>query len=208
MSARSPLFFLGTWSTRNYYVCGPTGLALAMGFAVRALVTSDSNPSLAHWMLLGPSHQPHVAEEVPQDALRNEHQPIANQSDILLGDDEVKQPLMVDQQRQLELENQLNHYFIGKPTEINTIASLDLIKDFNHRIGTTYHEPSTQKSHHLESIGACGMGTIGATSCQTTGGRGNHNRVPSIGSPNLAFWTRPWQGDEYWFLAAADAKDL
>lgn len=106
----------------------PAGLALAMGFAVRALLTGDANPSLAHWMLPGPSHQPHVAEEVPQDALRNEHQPVANRSDPLLGDDEVKQPLMVDQQRQMELENRLNRHFIGKPTEINTIASFDLIE--------------------------------------------------------------------------------
>ncbi|KAJ4949893.1 hypothetical protein NE237_014287 [Protea cynaroides] len=96
----------------------PAGLALAMGFAVRALLTGDANPSLAHWMLPGPSHQPHVAEEVPQDALRNEHQPVANRSDPLLGDDE----------RQMELENRLNRHFIGKPTEINTIASFDLIE--------------------------------------------------------------------------------
>lgn len=102
--------------------CSST-LAFVIGCAFRALLTTEATPSLAHWVLPGPSHQPHVAEEVPQEGLRDH--PVANRT-APPGDIEVKQPLMGDQQREGELEDRLNRHFIG--TEINRIPFMDLIE--------------------------------------------------------------------------------
>lgn len=102
-------------------------LILSVGAGQALPLPSPSDPgsesSMAHWMLPGPSHQPHVAEEVPQDGLRDH--PVANRTEPL-EDIEVKRPLMSDQQRQRELEDRLNRHFIGK--EINRIHYDDLIE--------------------------------------------------------------------------------
>ncbi|CAH1450683.1 unnamed protein product [Lactuca virosa] len=68
---------------------------------------------------------PHVAEEVPhQEGLRDH--PVATRSAPPV-DLEVKQPLMGDQQRHEELENQLNHHFLGKSEQIGSLAYDDLL---------------------------------------------------------------------------------
>ncbi|CAH1447775.1 unnamed protein product [Lactuca virosa] len=100
-------------------------LAFVIGCACRALVTPEANTSLGHWVLPGPSHQPHVAEEVPhQEGLRDH--PVATRSAPPV-DLEVKQPLMGDQQRHEELENRLNHHFLGKSEQIGSLAYDDLL---------------------------------------------------------------------------------
>lgn len=68
-------------------------------------------------------------------------------------------------------------------------------KDVNGRIGTTYHETSTPKSHHLESIGGCGMGTIGATPYHSTKGKSQQVSIEPDSSCSKymgqsAFWDR------------------
>nr|QXI86836.1 hypothetical protein [Lactuca saligna] len=103
----------------------PAALAFVIGCACRALVTPEANASLGHWVLPGPSHQPHVAEEVPhQEGLRDH--PVATRSAPPV-DLEVKQPLMGDQQRHEELANRLNHHFLGKSEQIGSLAYDDLL---------------------------------------------------------------------------------
>ncbi|KAI3670749.1 hypothetical protein L2E82_53739 [Cichorium intybus] len=104
----------------------PATLAFVIGCACRALVTPEASPSLSHWVLPGPSHQPHVAEEVPhQEGLRDH--PVANRSAPPVGI-EVKQPLMGDQERHEELSDRLNRHFFGHSEPINRIAYDDLIE--------------------------------------------------------------------------------
>lgn len=103
--------------------CSST-LAFVIGCAFRALVTTGATPSLAHWVLPGPSHQPHVAEEVPQEGPRDHT--VATRSAPPVGI-EVKQPLMGDQQREEELSERLNHHFFGRSEQINRITYEDLI---------------------------------------------------------------------------------
>jgi hypothetical protein len=103
----------------------PATLAFVIGCGCRALVTPEASPSLARWMLPGPSHQPHVAEEVPQEGLQD--QTVAIRSAPPVGI-EVKQPLMGDQQRHEELSDRLNRHFFGHSEKINLIASDDLIE--------------------------------------------------------------------------------
>ncbi|KAL4589683.1 hypothetical protein LXL04_002591 [Taraxacum kok-saghyz] len=40
-------------------------MAFVVGCAFRALITTGATPSLGHWVLPGPSHEPHMAEKVP-----------------------------------------------------------------------------------------------------------------------------------------------
>ena len=101
--------------------CSST-LAFVIGCAFRALVTTEASPSLAHWMLPGPSHQPHVAEE---DYLRDH--PVAHRSAHPEGLEVIK-PVMEDEQRYGELEDRLNRHFFGNSEKINTIAYDDLVE--------------------------------------------------------------------------------
>ncbi|KAC9268293.1 hypothetical protein E3N88_46059 [Mikania micrantha] len=101
--------------------CSST-LAFVIGCAFRALVTAEASPSLAHWMLPGPSHQPHVAEEDdPRD------HPVAHRSAPPEGLEVIK-PLMEDEQRYGELEDRLNRHFFGNSEKINGIAYDDLLE--------------------------------------------------------------------------------
>jgi len=101
--------------------CSST-LAFLIGSAFRTLVTMEARPSLAHCMLPGSSQQPAAGEEVPQDALRDH--PVATRS-APPGDIEVKQPLMGDHEREMELQDRLNRHFIG--TEVDRMRYIDLI---------------------------------------------------------------------------------
>ena len=101
--------------------CSST-LAFVIGCAFRALVTTEASPSLAHWMLPGPSHQPHVAEE---DYLRDH--PVAHRSAPPEGLEVIK-PLMEDEQRYGELEDRLNRHFFGNSEKIGGIAYDDLVE--------------------------------------------------------------------------------
>jgi hypothetical protein len=101
--------------------CSST-LAFVIGCAFRALVTTEASPSLAHWMLPGPSHQPHVAEEdYPRD------HPVAHRSAPPEGLEVIK-PLMEDEQRYGELEDRLNRHFFGNSEKINRMTYDDLVE--------------------------------------------------------------------------------
>ncbi|KAL8226051.1 hypothetical protein R6Q57_018608 [Mikania cordata] len=101
--------------------CSST-LAFVIGSAFRALVTAEESPSLVHWMLPGPSHHPHVAEEDdPRD------HPVAHRSAPPEGLEVIK-PLMEDEQRYDELEDRLNRHFFGNSEKINGIAYDDLVE--------------------------------------------------------------------------------
>jgi hypothetical protein len=99
-----------------------SALAFVIGCAFRALVTAEASPSLAHWMLPGPSHQPHMAEE---DYLRDH--PVAHRSAPPVGLEVIK-PVIEDGQRYGELEDRLNRHFFGNSDQINTTAYDDLVE--------------------------------------------------------------------------------
>lgn len=96
-------------------------LAFVIGRAFQALVTTEARPSLAHCMLPS-SQQPDVGEEVPQDAWRDH--PVATRS-APPANMEIKQPLMVDHEREIELQDRLNRHFIG--AEVDRMRYDDLI---------------------------------------------------------------------------------
>ncbi|KAI3695730.1 hypothetical protein L1987_78730 [Smallanthus sonchifolius] len=86
----------------GYQMCCSSTLAFVIGCAFRALVTTEASPSLGHWMLPRPSHQPHVVEE---DHMRDH--PIAHRRAPPEGLEVIK-PLMEDEKRYGELEDRLN----------------------------------------------------------------------------------------------------
>lgn len=98
------------------------------GDASSGASTSNQGQSAMGGQIPASTGQP-ATPEVPQNALWNDpDQPRrseANRTDP--PGDEVKQPLMVDHQRQMELERRLRLHFIGRHNEIDTIAYDDLI---------------------------------------------------------------------------------
>lgn len=104
--------------------CSST-MAFVVGCAFRALVTTGATPSLGHWVLPGPSHEPHVAEEVPQEGPRAHAVAIRSAPPV---DMEVKQPLMQDEQRYAELSDRLNRHLLGRSDQIHSITYEDLIE--------------------------------------------------------------------------------
>ncbi|KAM7249895.1 hypothetical protein ACFE04_019674 [Oxalis oulophora] len=107
-------------SLMGFYSAG-----LTLTILLAALLTWDANP---YSMLPGSSHQPHVPEhQVPQEHFP-EHA-VAHRSEP--GEIELKQPLLLDQERQTELESRLNrHFIIGirRPNELYTVAYVGMKK--------------------------------------------------------------------------------
>nr|YP_010352563.1 hypothetical protein MFQ53_mgp63 [Bidens parviflora]UIR98918.1 hypothetical protein [Bidens parviflora] len=97
-------------------------LAFVIGCAFQALFTTEASPSPAHWMLPGPSHQPHVAEE---DYLRDH--PVAHRSAPPVGLELIK-PVIEDGQRYDELEDRLKRHFVGGSETSNRMAFDDMVE--------------------------------------------------------------------------------
>ncbi|KAM0031203.1 hypothetical protein Hdeb2414_s0017g00506031 [Helianthus debilis subsp. tardiflorus] len=122
-----------------------SALAFVIGCAFRALVTTEASPSLAHWMLPGPSHQPHVAEE---DYLRDH--PVAHRSAPPVGLEVIK-PVIEDGQRYDELEGRLNRHLLENSDQISTTAYHDLV-DKQHIIEKSIEEELLHDEYSRDRI--------------------------------------------------------
>jgi len=99
-----------------------SALASVIGCAFRALVTAEASPSLAHFMLPGPSSQVRVPEDYVPDRYA-----VAVRSAPPEGL-EIKKPLMEDDQRYAELESRLTPHFLNQQEQETRILFDDLVE--------------------------------------------------------------------------------